>query len=358
MFIMFFCILILDSRKIKLNICLKISYFILFLINSITAINILIKQNIKSNVKIYWIVLTLIIIIIFRFTYFIINLVNYDKDIIKLVPFRVLIYVFIEYFILVLVEVYWIINCFGLFFIPNKFLFKNVIILTTIMPSWVFWRIYTIDNKKNFAIFNVFLPLCSTMYIFIFALLSLVRSFLLFYKSYELLIFLSISYFLTIQTILGENYLDLMGFNRIIKLCLNKSFLRMFMLFITNITAFTNNNLDFVRSINSGILFSIAFDSFFKNIEKKKKNKFSDEFIDKFVSEHEIALDKHSDVEYLRHMSKKYGKIRLIDINDINECISNFYFEEFEDYLPKFITFYTYITIEDLYLNIIRVHSM
>jgi len=97
---------------------------------------------------------------------------------------------------------------------------------------------------------------------------------------FELLIFISLSLYFIIKSYLGEDHFEYPGILKILKVFLDKSFLRFALLLITNLATFTNNNVDFIRSVNAAILVSISFDTLIKNREPQKRPKYNQSIID------------------------------------------------------------------------------
>ena len=111
------------------------------------------------------------------------------------------------------------ISSISLLLFPNEVDFIMVILLVSILSGWI--------NKtfSDIRLMYLFIPTTLLIYIFILAIISIIIRFNLYYQKYELLIFLSISFYFISQTIFDNDYIELYG--KKISIILDKNFLRL-----------------------------------------------------------------------------------------------------------------------------------
>lgn len=342
-YIIFLMALFFDKTKSKFKKVFKCIYCFFTFCVFFESISILSIGYPLCN-KMLWIVSATCLFYIFRFFYFILNL-GATRNLLSI---KTIFLCLTEYLVFFYLTTFWIINCIALIFSPKQEYFSVVTILSVFMHSWIYWRLSSIENRNNYNFINVFIPLVISCYAFILSLFSLIISFHLFYQANELLIFISLSLYFIIKSYLGEDHFEYPGILKILKVFLDKSFLRFALLLITNLATFTNNNVDFIRSVNAAILVSISFDTLNKNRKPQKRPKYSQSMIDNFISCHLHASCKYSNNEYLKYMTKRYKNIKVVDLTLIDESISYYFANNFAEYIPPF-PFSSFITINDLY---------
>ena len=235
----------------------------------------------------------------------------------------------IEFQLFVFANIGWIIFSIKLFFMPSHIDFIVVCLLTAVLPTWLNKQILTT------SIMHLFLPIIFSIIILVPAIISISKNYPTYYSDYELLIFLSISYYFISQTIFNINVLEIYG-EKIGK-AFNKNTIRFVILLLTNIATFTNNNFQMINCVSSAIILSLSFDTLYKDIEKKERRRFNDTFVISFQDYHEKAVIEAAEfgIDYITLMEQRYSKIKIIDIYEIDDCIAKYVTNEYKDYIPS-----------------------